>query len=179
MSSTPFVLKTRSYLFFAQVCKLFYHITHHAVIWKRFLRNTDLPIPPLPPTMRHALKNLTAYEAERLFTRATSLNNNWNYRNPELMEAWSFTACHRIHQMVLLPGSQYMVASVSQPTGLGWAIVVFVFDGRYNVIPIARTLTETKAVHLQAKYLTVNGETGITIAYIRRAWRHRDDAGKG
>ena len=96
-----------------------------------------------------------------------------------MLGAWKFNAFHRVKQMVLLPGSQYMVASVSDTGGSEWSIVVFVMDGRYNVVPIAKTLTRTKAVNLQAKYLTVNGAAGITIAYVRRAWRHRDDGKKG
>ena len=162
-----------------QVCKLLYYLTHHAVIWKRFLRFTHLPIPPLPPTMRHCLRNLTSFEAERLLTRAVSLERNWNWCNPEVLDSWKFDAFHRVKEMILLPGSQYMVASVSETSGQDWSLVVFVMDGRYNVVPLAKTPTGTRAYNLQAKYMSMDGVVGITIAYVRRAWRHRGDAKKG
>ncbi|PSR74463.1 hypothetical protein PHLCEN_2v9810 [Hermanssonia centrifuga] len=81
--------------------------------------------------------------------------------------------------MALLPGSQYLVASVSDTGGSNWSIVIYVLDSRYNVVPIAKTPTKTKAYNLAARYLTVNGVPGITIAYVRRDWRRRGDGKKG
>lgn len=163
----------------AKTCKLLYHLTHHAVLWKRLLRSTELPIPPVPPTSRHSLKNLSAFEAERLMVRAASLAWCWQWTTPQVFDAWKFEAYHCVKQMVLLPGSQYMVASVCETNGTNWSLVVYVMDGRYNVVPIAKMPTDTKAYNVVAKYLTIDGVDGITIAYIRRAWRHRADAKKG
>ena len=143
------------------------------------LRLSELPLPPVPPTVKHTLRNLSAFEAESILVRATTLNHNWNYTVPEVMDSWRFNAYHCAEQMVLLPGSQYMVAAVCEAHGSGWSLVVYVMDGRYNVIPIAKLPTETKAIGLQAKYLTVNGIAGIAVAYVRRAWRHRGDANRG
>ncbi|KAJ3559401.1 hypothetical protein NM688_g373 [Phlebia brevispora] len=161
------------------VCRHFYNLTHHAVLWKRFLRNTDVALPPLPPTSRHCLRNLSSLEAERLLVRTLSLDYNFQFGTPRPLDIWNFNAYHQVKQMILLPGSQYMVASVCEMSGTNWSVVVFIMDGRHNVIPIAKMPTHTKAYNLHAKYLTVNGVTGITVAYVRRAWRHRDDANKG
>lgn len=157
-----------------RVSKLYYHLTHHAVIWKRLVLRTTLPLPPLPPTARHSLKNLSGLEAERLLTRAHSLDKIWRL-NPDLFDQWMFDAYDHVAHMVLLPGSQYMVASVSDVDRQDWALVVYVLDSKYNVIPIAKTPTRTKAYNLQAKYLTINGVHGIGVSYVIRDWRHRKD----
>jgi hypothetical protein len=80
---------------------------------------------------------------------------------------------------VLLPGSQYLVASVSDSTRQDWFLMIYALDNRYNVIPITRVPTITKAYNLQAKYLTINGVHGITISYVRRDWRRRGHAKRG
>ena len=159
--------------------KLYYNLTHHAVIWKRLLRWSNLPLPPLPPTSRHCLKNLTGLEAERLLTRAHSLDKIWSWHKPNLFESWKFNAHHHIAHMVLLPGSQYLVATVSDFTKKDWSLVIYVLDSRWNVIPIARIPTGTKGYNLQAKYLTINGVHGITIAYVRRDWKKRAHGKRG
>lgn len=164
----------RAHLDFLKVSKLYYHLTHHAVIWKRLVLRTTLPLPPLPPTARHSLKNLSGLEAERLLTRAHSLDKIWRL-NPDLFDQWMFDAYDHVAHMVLLPGSQYMVASVSDVDRQDWALVVYVLDSKYNVIPIAKTPTRTKAYNLQAKYLTINGVHGIGVSYVIRDWRHRKD----
>lgn len=81
--------------------------------------------------------------------------------------------------MVLLPGSQYLVASVSDASRQDWAVSIYVMDSRYNVIPIAKIPTRTKAYNLHAKYLTVNGVHGIGLSYVTRDWRHRKDRTRG
>lgn len=161
-----------------QVSKLYYHLTHHTVIWKRLLHWSGLPLPPLPPTSRHSLQNLTGLEAERLLTRAHSLDRIWRCHTP-LFDPWKFNAQHYIAHMVLLPGSQYLVATVSDFTRQDWSLVIYVLDSRWNVVPIARIATGTKGYHLQAKYLTINGVHGITIAYVRRDWRKRKHGKRG
>ncbi|KAI0340012.1 hypothetical protein BDW22DRAFT_1335076 [Trametopsis cervina] len=177
-------LSVRDILRMRRVSKLYYQLTHHPVIWKRLLRTSHLPIPPLPPTSRHSLENLTGLEAERLLTRAHSLDKIWRWSPPEsgegdLYERWEFDAQRHVAHMVLLPGSQYLVASVSDATRQDWALIIYVLDSRYNVIPIAKTDTRTKAYNLQAKYLTVNGVHGITISYVRRDWRRRAHGKRG
>ncbi|KAI0692045.1 hypothetical protein BC835DRAFT_1278331 [Cytidiella melzeri] len=172
-------LNVQDILRLRRVSKLYYHLTHHTAIWKRLLRQAEILLPPLPPTSRHSLQNLTGLEAERLLTRAYSLDKIWRWRTPELYEKWGFDAYHHVAHMVLLPGSQYLVASVSDFTRQDWALVIYALDSRYNVISIAKTGTVTKGYNLQAKYLTVNGEHGITISYVRRDWRRRGHGKRG
>lgn len=162
-----------------QVCKLFYDLTHHPAVWKRLLRSLSLPLPPLPPTSRHDFANLTSLEVERLYIRAYSLDRNWRLRSPGVMGMWSFDLPYHVAEMVLLPGGQYLVASVSDASKLQWDILLCSLDSRYTVISIAKTPTKTKAYNLQARYLTVDGVPGITIAYVRRDWVHRKDGQKG
>ena len=81
--------------------------------------------------------------------------------------------------MALLPGSQYLVASVSDASREDWALVIYVLDSRYNVIPIAKTPTRTKAYNLHVKYLTMNGVHGIGLSYVTRDWRRRKDGTRG
>ena len=158
---------------------MYYHLKHHTVIWKRLLRFSELPLPPLPPTARHSLQNLTGLEAERLLTRAHSLDKIWRCQTPGLFESWKFNAHHHVAHLVLLPGSQYLVATVSDVTRQDWSLVIYVLDNRWNVVPIAKISTVTKGYYLQAKYLTINGVHGITIAYVRRDWRRRGHGKKG
>ena len=74
--------------------------------------------------------------------------------------------------MALLPGGQYMVASVTDRSRTRFSIEVFTSDFGYSMgIPIARVDTRTKAYHLRVKYMAVDGVQGITIAYVRRDYR--------
>ena len=111
--------------------------------------------------------------------RSVSLATRFKWQDPIPSDVWKFNAYHKISQMGLLPGRQYMGASVSEMNGTNWSLIVFVMDGRYNVVPLAKMSTESKAYNLVAKYMTVDGVAGITIAYNRRAWRHRGDGLKG
>lgn len=97
----------------------------------------------------------------------------------DLYDHWEFDSHYKVHEMVLLPGSQYLVASISDDTFQDWYLMLYVLDNRYSVVPIAKTPTKTKAFHLRAKYLTINGEHGITISYIHRQWRRRAHAYRG
>ncbi|GBE77179.1 hypothetical protein SCP_0100510 [Sparassis crispa] len=70
--------------------------------------------------------------------------------------------------MVLLPGARYLVASVTDDAGLNYAVVVFSVDRTsLGAVPLAKTLTLTKAYNLRAKYMTVHGESGIVVAFDR------------
>ncbi|KAI0937436.1 hypothetical protein AcV5_005347 [Taiwanofungus camphoratus] len=163
-----------------QVSKLYYYLTHHAALWKRLLLWTDVPLPPLPPTTRHSLQNLNGMETERLLLRAISLDRSWKSNEPKYLYDWSFNAHHDVLSMVLLPGGQYLVASVADRVQKHYAIVVFAMDHRTaGAVPLAKTPTTTKAFHLQAKYMTIKEERGIVISYVRRDYKHFRDRRKG
>ncbi|KAH9949414.1 hypothetical protein B0H21DRAFT_133036 [Amylocystis lapponica] len=164
-----------------QVSKLYYYLTHHSSIWKRLLRWAEVPLPPLPPTSRYSLGQLNGMEAERILLRAVSIEQNWAMRSPRCIHHWKFNAYHNVHSMVILPGGQYAVASVSDGKArTNYSIVIFVMDySCYGAVPLAKTPTTTKAFHLQAKYMTIKGSRGIVISYVRRDYKHASDRAAG
>lgn len=119
-------------------------------------------------------------ETERLLLRAISLDRSWKSNEPKYLYDWSFNAHHDVLSMVLLPGGQYLVASVADRVQKHYAIVVFAMDHRTaGAVPLAKTPTTTKAFHLQAKYMTIKEERGIVISYVRRDYKHFRDRRKG
>ncbi|KAI0340010.1 hypothetical protein BDW22DRAFT_1360487 [Trametopsis cervina] len=170
-------LDVEDILHLRQVCKWLYDLTHQAVVWKRVLKRISTRI-PTPPTPRYAFEHLTAANAESLVVQALSLESNWHRDVPDL-QTRSFRFQHNVAEMVVLPGGHYLVASVSDPKRTQWDVMVCALDPRYGVVPIAKSPTKTKAYNLQARYSTVNGVSGITIAYVRRDWVHRQDGRRG
>ncbi|CCL99060.1 uncharacterized protein FIBRA_01071 [Fibroporia radiculosa] len=159
-----------------RVSVLFYELTHHTVIWKRLLRRTDVVIPPIPPTARYTLPHLTGLDLERLLLRAISVERRWSDPSFNEIQPWTFNAHHRICSMVALPGGPYLIASVCDHGSNHYSLVVFVTDySRGGVIPLAKTRTKTKAYHLQARYLTVNGKRSIVIAYVRKEYKNHKE----
>ncbi|KAI0765956.1 hypothetical protein BD413DRAFT_481651 [Trametes elegans] len=161
-----------------RVSLLFYELSHDAALWKRLLRSSNIPLPPLPPTSRHTTDRMTALEVERLLCRAHSLDINWNRAYPRCLREWSFNAYHRILEMVALPGGRYLVASVTDPQAERYSLVVYAIDTFGQSRAIAKTTVPTKAYALRAKYVTVKGEKSIAIAYIRREYLHKEDRKK-
>lgn len=174
------LLTVKDILSVRMVNKQFYILTHHASIWKRLLRRLNLPIPPLPPTSRRSLTNLTGLEAERLFIRSLSLSKNFASQSPTPYWARAVEAFHRVQSMTILPGGLHVVASVREETRNSFAIMIFVLDHRNGgALPLAKTDTPTQAYNLQAKYMKLRDQNGIMIAYtVRdiRSKRHRTSA---
>lgn len=144
------------------------------MIWKRLLQTSSIRIPPLPPLPRYNFDNLTAQEAERLLVKAHSLQRNWQ-SDDSVPELRSFDFDYCVAEIALLPGGQYLVASISDSTKQNWGIILCSLDSRSGVTLIAKTSTKAKAFQLQARYLNVRGEAGITIAFICRDWVHSQD----
>ncbi|KAH9830521.1 uncharacterized protein C8Q71DRAFT_886450 [Rhodofomes roseus] len=167
-----------------QVSKFFHDISHHSIIWKRFLRQANVPIPPLPPTSRHSFPSLSGFEAERLLLRSVSLEQTWSSRDPSYVDAWVFNANYTVFSMATVPGGQYLIASVGNSIGssgrfTNYSLVIYAMDHPHGgAHPIARTHTETKAYHLKARYTTIRGRRSIAIAYVRRDWGRRSERGK-
>jgi hypothetical protein len=155
----------------AQVSKLYYYLTHTPIIWKRFLRLVNIPLPPLPPTPRYRLSELD-FEAERLVFRALSLDNNWRSFAPKTYRSQRLTVYNQVLAMKVLPGGKYLVASVGDSEGHRYAIIVYVLDHpTRGSVALAKTPTKSKAYNLQAKYMTWDEVQGISIAYIRRKFK--------
>ncbi|PIL27995.1 hypothetical protein GSI_09846 [Ganoderma sinense ZZ0214-1] len=146
--------------------------SNQPAVWKRILANTGHRLPPLPPTARYSLANLSRFEAERLYTRSVSLPTQWDQDQPRCVRRWEIDAQRKVLEMALLPGGQYLVASVRDRNPTRHSIEVFASDFQYSMgFPFARFTTPTKAFNLRAKYLTFQGQPGIVIAYIRRDYR--------
>ena len=155
-----------------QVSRLYYELTHHPVIWKRLLRRTTVPLPPAAPSERN--KALTGLEAERLLVRAHSLELNWKRRNPRTLRAWSFESHFHATSMTLLPGGQYLVASVSNSSRSRYSVTLFSMDNNPPRALAAFPL-ETKAYDIQAKYMTIHGKPSIVFAFLQRNYHHKTD----
>ena len=141
-------------------------------VWKRILASTQHRLPPVPPTERYSLANLSRLEAERLLTRSISLAAQWDQEEPRCMRRWEIDAQRKVLEMALLPGGQYLVASVKDRNPTRHSIEVFASDFQYSTgFPFARFTTLTKAFHLRARYLTIHEQPGIAIAYVRRDYR--------
>ena len=153
----------------SQVNKLFYTLTHHGIIWKRFLQRIGPNGPALPPSLRYSPRSLTSFEAERLVIRAITVHKNWIRPNPLAVSSLSVQAHRHILSMVVLPGGKYLVASTCNLPKTHYSLVVYVLDHRINgIVPLAETPVRGKAYHLCAKYMNVEGIPSICIAYIRR-----------
>ncbi|KAJ3480202.1 hypothetical protein NLI96_g8518 [Meripilus lineatus] len=164
----------------AQVNKLFYYLSQTPAVWKRLLKGINYPLPPVPPTSRYSLGGLSSCEAERLVIRTLSLNHAWEAEVPDCYHEWRFHAQHRVKSMVLLPGSQYLVASVSDYREKNHSIVIWMLDHTYAYsVPLAKNPVSSKAYNLQARYMTVGGRRGITISFVCRGFKHASDARKG
>ncbi|KAH9926374.1 uncharacterized protein B0H18DRAFT_1166294 [Fomitopsis serialis] len=174
-------LDVRDVVALRQVNKFFHDISHHSIIWKRFLRQSDVPIPPLPPTSRHSLPHLSGLEAERLLLRSVSLQRTWTSRDPSYIDSWAFNANYTVFSMATVPGGQYLIASVGNCIGNGerftdYSLVIYAMDHPHGGgHAIARTRTHTKAYHLKARYTTIRGRHSIAIAYVRRDWGRRSE----
>ncbi|KAI0352198.1 hypothetical protein OH77DRAFT_1592241 [Trametes cingulata] len=154
-----------------QVCEQFYECSTQAAVWKRRFERAKYRLPPLPPTERYSFAKLNAVEAERLLTRISSLARRWDEEAPRYCKRWNFNAWSQVTEMVLLPGGQYMVASVADRSWQRFSIQVFTADFQYaQAAPIARLDIETKAFDLRAKYMTIHGVPGIVIAWVRRRY---------
>lgn len=171
-------LVTHQLLLTGQVNKFFLALSEHRIIWKRLLRRTTFPLPPLPPTSRYSYNNLTSLEAERLLVRAVSLDKNWRELHPYPLDLWSFDAYNTVNSMVLVPGGRYLIASVGNSTHRRYQLMIYLLDHRCASLPIAWLPTDGKAYQLQAKYLYVQEKHGIAISFMSSRPQNRADAFK-
>ncbi|KAG2155735.1 hypothetical protein DEU56DRAFT_321757 [Suillus clintonianus] len=151
------------------VNKLFYNLTHHGIIWKRFLQRIGPNGPVLPPSTRYSPNFLTSFEAERLVIRAITVHKSWILPNPFAATYLPVQAHRHILSMVVLPGGKYLVASACNLAKTHYSLVVYVLDHRISgIVPLAETPVRGKAYNVCAKYMNVEGIPSILIGYIRR-----------
>ncbi|KAG5636304.1 hypothetical protein H0H81_008475 [Sphagnurus paluster] len=151
-----------------RVNKTFFLLTHEPIIWKRFLVELNVNVPPIRPTFRYALKD-TDFEFEQLVSRAISLEDNWRKKHTvPRSHASVFTNASSVLDMVILPGGKYLVASIH--TEDRYWIVIYCLDHPLGPRAICRAPTRTKAFKLQAKYMKHEGKQVIMMTYVRRTW---------
>ena len=92
--------------------------------------------------MRNSLGQLSGFEIERLLMRAYSVDRIWNSDDVKPYTCWDFQAFAHVLSMVVLPGGQYLVASVTDDYRHHYGIMVYAMDHRIGgCIPLARTAT--------------------------------------
>ncbi|TFK84097.1 hypothetical protein K466DRAFT_527889, partial [Polyporus arcularius HHB13444] len=147
-------------------------LSTEGIVWKRILKRAQHYLPPVPPTPKYSLCNLSAAEAERLLTRAVSLHDRYDRRIVRPLRRWEIDAGRTVLDMALLPGGQYLVASVADQSKTRFAIDLYTTDFAYRLgFPVARYDVPSRAFHLRAKYMTFRGRPGIAITYVRRDYR--------
>ncbi|KAH9911275.1 uncharacterized protein BXZ73DRAFT_82900 [Epithele typhae] len=154
-----------------QVSTQYRSLTNEPATWKRLIAEGTHQLPPVPPTTRYSFANLTSVEAERLISRAVDLPARWNRPSQTALRRWDIDAHRNVLEMALLPGGQYIVASIVDSKGQH-SVEVLTSDYGYAVgFPVAQVKTSTRAFGVQAKYLTSEGVQGIAIAYTRRDYK--------
>ncbi|KNZ81676.1 hypothetical protein J132_11030 [Termitomyces sp. J132] len=139
-------LQLEDILALRRVNKYYFHLTHEPLIWKRFLQELRIPLPPIRPTLSYSVQS-SDYEFEQLVSRAVSIEDNWRKRQPTVVSTKFLDANLEVLDMKLLPGGKYLVASIR--------------DNYRCQIP-------TKAYQLQAKYMTYKDKPVIMIAHLCR-----------
>lgn len=109
---------------------------------------------------------------ERLVVQSTSLNALWleGRGSPDVS---SFDPMSRVKELKIVPGGQYLVATRKFRIRKGvakWAVFVYRMEGVYGPTPLMYVDTGTRAFHLDAKFVTVDGVSVLAIAYVKREW---------
>ncbi|KAI0688578.1 hypothetical protein C8T65DRAFT_767875, partial [Cerioporus squamosus] len=147
-------------------------LSTESIVWKRILMRAQHHLPPVPPSFKYSLSNLSAAEAERLLTRAVSLQDRWDSRVVRPLRRWEIDAGRTVLDLALLPGGQYLVASVTDASRTRFALDLYTTDFAHRLgFPVARYDVPSKAFHLCAKYMSFRGQPGIVVAYVRRDFR--------
>ena len=133
------------------------------------------PLPLLSPMKKYSPENIAYRDIETWISRAVSLDTNWKKKEPKPKQVLSYETYFKTLSMVLLPGGHFLVASVRDKNG-NYGLLLWVMDHpaieHGGAIPLVWRDTEVKAYNLQARYTTVGGVRGISIAFLRK-W-HKD-----
>ncbi|KAL0564694.1 hypothetical protein V5O48_017348, partial [Marasmius crinis-equi] len=84
-------------------------ITHHPIIWRRFLERLNLPILPTRPNFLYTIQ-ATDFEIEQLVTRTICADDNWRRPNPKLLNKEIACAYQQVMEMKLLPGGRFKLS---------------------------------------------------------------------
>ncbi|KAJ7597656.1 hypothetical protein C8J56DRAFT_325480 [Mycena floridula] len=157
-----------------RVNRRFYILTHHPVVWKRILRQLNIPVAPLRPTYFWGEKSHN-YEPEMLVSRAISLDDNWKKSPAPAPNEWFIHNDHfRVLELKLLPGGKYMLAAVRYGSKYGIALYSSDHPCLEANIPLCLHILDHRPYNIQAKYVKHNGVKGIMILFLESRWTNPD-----
>ncbi|KAH9857405.1 hypothetical protein C2E23DRAFT_272237 [Lenzites betulinus] len=160
-----------------RVCKFLYYMSHERALWAYLLRQADPSLlPPLAPVLetgpvlQGVPKSLSALAIERILVRAASLQANFARPSPRPLRVWAHETFARIVDMVLLPGSEHLVAVQEDVQTESYSIVLYKLDCHHDAEAMAAVPLSGRPVPgtLQAKYMTVGGVLGLTAVCIQK-----------
>jgi hypothetical protein len=128
-----------------------------------------MPLPPLPPTSKHDMTNLTGLEAEGIISRAISLEDNWRCEQPKPYRMCGLQTGRTILDMVLTPGGHYLLASTLRAGR--HMLILYGMDHSPKSLaePVAKLgLGPRRPESLCVKYMPYLGKQGIMISYLKR-----------
>jgi hypothetical protein len=146
-------------------------LTHHPVIWKRYMRRLQVPVTQLRPSLKLAEKS-SNYEIEFLVTRACALDRSWRRNFPKIERRRVLTTQYKIIDLKFLPGGKFLVASAKDRCNFRFYILVYALDIMNGSRLLARLPTYFKVYDLQAHYMDHKHRPGIMVSYIRRRFKH-------
>jgi hypothetical protein len=116
------------------------------------------------------MHNLSGLEAERLISRAISLEDNWRRELPRAYRMRMFPAWWDVLYIALAPGGHYMVASTCTRGGDHYALMLYAMDHPTMVAdPLTRLKTSNKAYCLSVRYMSYLGEQGLMVSFLKRS----------
>lgn len=146
------------------------------MFWKRFLKVLPTKLQPLPIVGPLTAKSLSNLQIESWIIRSLSLERLWIKSNPNAfaLSVRGFGLTMDIINMTMVPGGRYLLVSVGM--GHEYYVLICGMHSEKGVLTLARTpAMASKAFHVQAKYVPVDGEDGLLISYKRRIYRHESD----
>ncbi|TRM61636.1 hypothetical protein BD626DRAFT_405584 [Schizophyllum amplum] len=154
-----------------RVSKWFFHLTHEPSIWRRFLPELNLLVPPIRPSVRY-LSLAGRHEAEHAVTRAVSLADNWTRPAPRVYAHTTVDTAHYVpSETALLPGGKFMLAAMNDASRRRANISIFGMDHPRNGHVMLGRIDlgiQADAYGLVARYAPWKGKMGIVLAYQQR-----------
>lgn len=168
------------------MCKSIYYASHTRALWAYLLRKSDpASLPPLPPVSeigpleQGVPASLSALAIERIVVRGASLRANFACPHPRPFRIWAQETFAYVQDVALLPGSDHLVAIQQDMTTKVSSMVLYKLDCAHDAEAMVAVPLSGQPVigTLQAKYMTVNGVLGLTVACIQKlrdpAWYAR------
>ena len=156
-----------------QVSRRFCAVTYSPVIWKRLLKNTDMQLPPLPPTINNSYRNIKSEVCEQVVRRAHAVEHEW--QRSKCRPAHNFIdSMNPTHSLAIVPGGRFLaVASTNHSTQQSfltvWDLEV---PAKQPFLPnkrraaLVRTSLPGSVLEMSSSYLPYKGQQGVAIAVV-------------